>query len=72
MFRNNHRKLYKVTLAGWVDITLNQLLSKQNIKVGFKTTRIWPLNPRAMDNRNRPDKLYTTKLDMDISNDEGG
>jgi hypothetical protein len=25
-----------------------------------------------MDNRNRPNKLYTTKLDLDISNDEDG
>jgi hypothetical protein len=50
MFKNNHREPNKVTLVGWVDRTFNQSLSKQNIKARFKTTRIWPLNPRAMDN----------------------
>ncbi len=50
MFRNNHRELDKVKLASWVDRTFNQLLSKQSIKVGFKTIGIWPLNPKAMDN----------------------
>jgi len=72
MFKNNHRDLDKVTLAGWADKTLNQSLSKQNIKIGFKTIRIWPLNPRAMDNRNKPNELYTTKSKLDISNDEDG
>jgi hypothetical protein len=60
MFRNNHRELNKVTLASWVDRALNQSLSKQNIKVGFKTIGIWPLNPREMDNRSRLNELYTT------------
>ncbi len=60
MFKNNHRKLDKVTLAGWVNRTLNQLLSKQNIKTRFKTSWIWPLNPRAMDNQNKTNELYTT------------
>jgi hypothetical protein len=72
MFRNNHRELDKVTLAGLVDRTFNQSLSKQNIKARFKTIGIWPLNSKAMDNQSRPSELYITKLDMDISNDEDG
>jgi hypothetical protein len=72
MFKNNHRKPYKVTLASWVDKTLNHSLTKQNIKERFKTIRIWSLDSRPMDNQNRPNKLYTTKLDMDIANDEDG
>jgi hypothetical protein len=72
MFRNNYRKLDKVTLAGWVDKTINQSLSNQNIKARFKTTRIWLLNPKAMDNRSRPNELYIVELDLDISNDEDG
>jgi hypothetical protein len=72
LFKNNHRELYKVTLASWVDRTLNHSLSKRNIKVGFKTIGIWPLNPRAMDNQRRPSELYTTKSNLDISNDEDG
>ncbi len=50
MLKNNHRELDNVTLVSWADRIFNQSLSKQNIKVGFKTTGIWPLNPRAMDN----------------------
>jgi len=71
MFKHNHRDLDKVTLAGWADKTLNRSLSKQN-QNRVKTTRIWPLNPRAMDNRNKPNELYTTKSKLDISNDEDG
>jgi len=55
-----------------VDSALNQSLSKQNIKARFITTRIWPLNPRAMDNRSRPNRLYTSKSNLDILNDEDG
>jgi hypothetical protein len=55
-----------------VDRTLNQSLSKENIKAGFKTTRIWPLNPRAMDNQSRPSELYTIESELDISNHEDG
>jgi hypothetical protein len=44
----------KITFVGWVDIALNQLLTKQSIKVGFKGTRIWPFNPKAMENKTQP------------------
>jgi hypothetical protein len=35
MVRNNHLELDKVTPTSWVDKTLNQSLSKQNIISGF-------------------------------------
>jgi hypothetical protein len=38
MVRNNHLELDKVTPTSWVDKTLNQSLSKQNILSGFKAT----------------------------------
>jgi len=72
MFKNNHREPNKVTLVGWVDRAFNQSLSKQNIKARFKTTRIWRLNPRAMDNRSKLEELYTSKSNLDISNDVDG
>ncbi len=31
--------------------------TKQNIKFGFRTISIWPLNPKAMDNKIRPSKV---------------
>jgi hypothetical protein len=73
MVRNNHLKIDKVTLVSWVDKTLDQSLSKQNILSGFRATRIWPLNPRAMDDKTRFSNLYIIKkgnnhLNKDIGN----
>jgi hypothetical protein len=53
-----------------VDKKFNQLLSKHNIKARFKTTRIWLLNSRAIDNQCKPNELFIIELDLDISNDE--
>jgi len=36
------------------------ILTKKNIKVGFKVIGIWPFNPKAMDNKIQPSKFYTT------------
>ncbi len=36
------------------------ILTKKNIKVGFKAIGIWPFNPKAMDNKTQPSKIYTT------------
>jgi len=59
MVKNNHRKLNKATLINWVDKTPIQLLSKNNIKFNFKVTKVWPFNPKAMDERTKPNDLYT-------------
>jgi hypothetical protein len=59
MVRNNHRKLNKATLINWVDKALIQLLSKKNIKSNLKATKVWPFNPKAMDERTKPNDLYT-------------
>jgi hypothetical protein len=37
---------------------LRTIINIKNIKYGFKTTWIWPLNPKAMDNKIRPLKVY--------------
>jgi hypothetical protein len=44
-------------LDGWIKL-LKQPLTKKKIKFGFKTTRIWPLNPKAIDNKTRPLEVY--------------
>jgi hypothetical protein len=41
--------------------TLDQSLSKKNIKSEFRVTRIWPLNSKAMDENFGLIKMYTTK-----------
>jgi len=58
MVRRNYTKLNKITLARWVDKALNLALTRKNIMLGFKGTRIWPLNPRAMDSRIGLNILY--------------
>jgi hypothetical protein len=32
--------------------------NKKIIKARFKATSIWPFNPKAMDNKIRPSKIY--------------
>jgi hypothetical protein len=61
MVKNNHLKQDKVTLASWVDKTLDQSLSKKNILNAFKAIGVWPLNPKAMDDKTRPSSLYITR-----------
>ncbi len=67
MVRN---KPNKVTLAGWVYKALDLALSKRNIKNGFQVTRIWPLNPKAMDGGTKPNELYITNHNNGTSNED--
>jgi hypothetical protein len=64
MVKNNHLKQDKVTLASWVDKTLDQSLSKKNILSVFKAIGVWPLNPRAMDDNTKPSSLYIARKDI--------
>jgi hypothetical protein len=59
MVRKNYTKPNKITLAKWVDKTLDLAFVRQNIVLGFKNIRIWPLNLRAMDYKIGPNILYT-------------
>ncbi len=58
MVISNYNQPNKATFVGWVDEALNMALSKRHIKNGFQITRIWPLNPKAMDGRTKPNELY--------------
>jgi len=40
MVRRNYTKLYKITLAGWVDKALNLALIKKNVISWFKGVQI--------------------------------
>ncbi len=59
MVRNNSTKPHKVTLARWINTTLDKSLSKNNIRFGFKVTWIWPLNTKAMDENFGLIEVYT-------------
>jgi hypothetical protein len=60
MSKSNHMKPNKITLARWVDQALEQSFTKQNIKFRFRITCIWLLNPKVMDNKIKPLRVYTT------------
>jgi hypothetical protein len=34
------------------------------MKFGFKTIGIWPINPKAMDSKTKPSKVYTTSINI--------
>jgi hypothetical protein len=60
----------KITLVGWVNQALKKSLTKQNIKSGFRTIGIWPLNPKTMDNKIRPSKVYTITNMNNVGNEK--
>jgi hypothetical protein len=49
MSRNLNEAASKDTLAQWVSLSLKKALSESNIKKGFATIGIWPLNEHAVD-----------------------
>jgi hypothetical protein len=59
MVKNNHYELNKCTLINSVDKSLNQSLSKKNIKNKFRVIGIWPFNPNAMDDKAKFHIRYT-------------
>ncbi len=63
MVKNNHWKLISVD---YVNNTLDQSLSRKNIKNGFGGARIWPFNAQVMDDNIKPSGLWTT---TNISNE---
>jgi hypothetical protein len=72
MVKNNHCEPNKCTLARWVNKSLDQSMTQKNIKNGFKVTKIWPLNPKAMDHKIRPFNVYTRTLaNISDENNEG-
>jgi hypothetical protein len=51
MVVNGYQELNKITFARWVEKAINQSLTKDNIRLGFRVTNIWPLNLKVMDER---------------------
>jgi hypothetical protein len=37
---------------------LTTIIHKKKIRFGFRTTCIWPLNPKVINNKIRPSKVY--------------
>jgi hypothetical protein len=51
MARSKFSECDKITLAKWVEKTLDQSLTKKKIKVGFRGIGIWPFNLKAMEKK---------------------
>ncbi len=58
MFNRNYIKPYKIAFVRQVNNSLDHALIR-NITSGFKGTRIWPFDPRAMDENISLNILYT-------------
>jgi hypothetical protein len=56
--KNESKGASKEVLASWVSAALQKSLTKKNIKNGFRTTCIFPLNPQAMDGKMGPSEFY--------------
>jgi hypothetical protein len=68
MFRNLNEPTSKDTLVQWVSLSLKKALTESNIKKGFSTTGIFPLDEHAVDNMLAPSDSFQG----DVDNGEGG
>jgi hypothetical protein len=51
MAKNNYIEPDKIMLTRWIDKALNKTLTNKNITSRLRTTKIWPLNLKAMDKK---------------------
>ena len=56
--RNKGQGATKQVLAHWVSAGLQRALTVSNIQAGFRSTGIWPLNPRAVDKYLTPSEQF--------------
>jgi hypothetical protein len=56
--RNKSKGASKEVLVTWVSSALTKALTHKNITSGFQTTGIFPFNPHAMQDKNRPSEFY--------------
>ena len=57
----------KSTLVLWVDRAMRAPLTKANIQLGFRATRIWPLDATAVDHCCQPTAQFDFGEDEDIT-----
>ncbi len=68
MAKNNYFEPNTITLARWVDKAFEHSLKKENITLGFKICKIWPLNFIAIARMFGPNELLTTLKKKDYEN----
>ena len=60
----------KMVLAQWVSAALQKSLTESNIKAGFRSIGIWPLNSRAVDQYITPSLQFTHTNGTDDQDDD--
>ncbi len=50
--------------------SLRAIIEQKDIKSGFKTRSIWPINPKAMDTNTRPLEVYTAPTNINNARSE--
>ena len=63
-YKTSLEALQKEVLAKWVSTALEKALPEKNIKSGFRSTGIVPLNPRAMEDKMGPSEFYSSLLNI--------
>jgi hypothetical protein len=61
MVINKYQELDKITFIGRVDKTIDQLLTKDNIRLRFRVINIWHVNLIAMDEKTQLLMIYIKK-----------
>jgi len=60
--QNKGKWVRKEDLAQWVSLGLQKEMTPSNIKVGFATTGIWPLDPSRINKKMGPSEGFVEKL----------
>ena len=67
--QNRDRRAWKEVLASWTSKALKYAFTVENIQAGFCKTRIYPLNPFAMDSSMGPSCAFGEVEDEGKCND---
>ena len=59
--KNSGSKCRKENLTQWASLAPKKALIPQNITIGFRATRMWPLNPQAMTFEIGPNETFVNE-----------
>ena len=68
--QNHGKKCQKEDLAQWANLAFKKAFTKKNFASGFRATRIWPLNPLAMQHRTGPSELFEANFSENDERDQ--
>ena len=68
--KNRGMKVRKEDLVHWLSLAYKKALINNNIKAGFKGTRIWPLNFQAMQSKMGPSESFLHRSSIEVAQEE--